>query len=300
MFVTEAKLGGQGIEPGAPRAGRTFKKYRSMLLSNICQISEPGQSEDTKEIHHFPTSNSIRSAEMAGRPTNAAKTRKKNLARARQIRLEARRAPPKPSPSDTDTGKNGQADNESSEDDIKCTGWSGGVSHHVSSGDEPIIISDNTSEGEEEVEELSGTPELEEVLQGSETPEVTPQSGAGTDAYSAIMQKQTGKDWKKAESRRSLGYNGQSARTKRYHEQLARKKEEENAKLRNRWVGIRLNRTQLTHLQQKCIHRRLAVSTTIVLGARGVRLHDVYKSSEKTKAIVRRTLTPTPYMYIFK
>ena len=177
---------------------------------------------------------------MAGRPTNIAKNRKENLARARQIRLEATRAPPEPSSSDTDTVENGQADSESSGDDVKCTGWNGGVSHYVSSDDKLIIISDDNS-GEEEVGELSGS-ELEEVLQRHlKTLEVTLQSSAETNAHSAIMHEQTKKDWKKAESRRSLGYNGQSARTKRHHEQLARKKEKGDAKLRNRWVRFRPN-----------------------------------------------------------
>ncbi|KAF9649985.1 hypothetical protein BDM02DRAFT_3260022 [Thelephora ganbajun] len=87
-------------------------------------------------------------------------------------------------------------------------------------------------EEEEEVEELSGS-ELEMVVQKClKTLEVTSQSSAETDAFSTIMRKQAKKDWKKAESHRSLGYNGQSVRTKRHHKQLARK-EKEDAKLRN-------------------------------------------------------------------
>jgi len=181
----------------------------------------------------FSTSNSVHFAEMVGRPTNAAQTRKKNLARARQIRLEARQTPPEPISPNPDTPENGEADNESSGDEVECTGWSGGVAHYVSSSDEPIVISDDESE-EEFVEELSGS-ELEEVARKClGTPEAASKSSAEPSVHSAIMHKQTKKDWKKAESRRSLGYNGQSERTKRHHVRLAQEKEKEDAKLRSR------------------------------------------------------------------
>ena len=175
---------------------------------------------------------------MAGRPTNAAKTRMENLARAQQAKLEARKTPPD-SPPHAGTTENGEADNESSRDnDIECTGWSGGVSHYVSSDDEPIIISGDDSEDDEEVEELSGS-ELEELMgRQLKTPEVTSQPSAELNTYSKIMHQRTQGDWKKAESRRSLGYNKLSTRTKRYHEQVAREKAREDAKLRNRWVGF--------------------------------------------------------------
>ena len=50
---------------------------------------------------------------------------------------------------------------ESSGDEVQCTGWSGGVAHHLSSDEEPDFISDDEGE-EEDVEELSGS-ELEEA-----------------------------------------------------------------------------------------------------------------------------------------
>jgi hypothetical protein len=170
---------------------------------------------------------------MAGRPTNAAQT-KKNLAKARQIRLDRvqRQASPASTPFNTNTLEDGGADTESS-GDIKCTGWNGGISHWLSSDEEPIIISDDNSE-EEEVEELSES-ELGERGQGHlQSPGVTSPLNTEPNAHSAISCKHTQKDWKKAESSRSLGYNGQSARTKRRMEQLAREKEKKNAKLRNR------------------------------------------------------------------
>ena len=136
--------------------------------------------------------------------------------RARQTRLEARKAPPK--------------DNSSSEDEIECTGWNGGILHCVSSDNEPIVISDDDSE---EFIELSGS-EPEEVSE--EHPGMTDtivQIGPKTTPHSVIMHGQTKKGWTKAESHGGLGYNGLSAWTKRHHDQIAREKEKEDARLRN-------------------------------------------------------------------
>ena len=92
-----------------------------------------------------------------------------NLARAQQAKLEARKTP-LDSPPHAGTTENGEADDKSSRDnDIECTGWSGGVSHCVSSSDEPIIISGNNSEDDKEVEELSGS-ELEEPMRLPHSP----------------------------------------------------------------------------------------------------------------------------------
>lgn len=169
---------------------------------------------------------------MVGRPTNAARKKKENLARARQIYTEQRRqAPPEPT-HNTEPAESGEVSSESSEGEIECTGWDGGVSHCLSSDDEPIVISDSDS-GEEEVEELFGG-EVGVMGKRSKSPEDVSHSEAKPSGYSIIMRQQTKKDWKKVESCRSLGYNGQSARTKRHHEQIAREKEKEDAKLRNR------------------------------------------------------------------
>jgi hypothetical protein len=155
--------------------------------------------------------------------------------------------PPHPNPNNTE----GQdADNESSGDEVECTGWSGGVTHYISSDEEPIIVSDDDKEEEEEVEMLSGS-ELEETIQqhsersGSTTTMEQPVTGTTEEltaavkplitelnTLSVIMGPRTNQDWKKAESTRSLGYNGQSGRMKRHHAKVARDKEMENAKLR--------------------------------------------------------------------
>lgn len=169
---------------------------------------------------------------MVGRLTNAVKTKNKNLAHAQRILLETRKTPPVPTTLEHVTPENGEADDESSGDDVECTGWTGGISNYVSSDDEPIIISDDDEE--EEVEKLSGS-ELEEMAQKHlETMGVASHSITELDLRSAIMCKQTEGDWRRAESHRALGYNRQSGRTKRRHEQFVREKEEEDAKLRKR------------------------------------------------------------------
>lgn len=177
---------------------------------------------------------------MAGRPTNATKAKNRNLANARRILLEAKKTPPAQTPLKSVTPESGEVDNESSGDDIECTGWTGGISHYVSSDDDPIIISDDDNDDDDddddEVKELSGRELEEEVPKHSQPLEIASQSTTKLDACSAIMRKQTEGDWRRAESCRSLGYNKQSGRTKRRHEQLAREKAKEDAELRKRWV----------------------------------------------------------------
>ena len=121
------------------------------------------------------------------------------------------------------------------------------VSHCISSGDEPIVISDD-DDSEEVVEELSGS-ELEDAIQQhrdrstamaivgqpvipvvAEPPAMQPVTEPS--ALSAIEGPRTNQEWRKAESVRSLGYNGQSARTKRRKEKLTRDKEKKDAQLR--------------------------------------------------------------------
>ena len=201
----------------------------------------------------FSTSNSVHSAKMAGRPTDAAQAKKRNLANAQQHWLESRRVPTEPTSSDANTPENGEADNESSGDDIECTRWTGGVIHCLSSSDEPIVISSEDSDGGE-VEELSGS-ELEEVVQEClRKLEAALQASDKPDAYSLITCKQTQKDWKKAESHHSLGYNGQSVWTKRHHDWLAWEREKEDEKLRNRWVGFKPNEVSGAHMPAARVH----------------------------------------------
>ncbi|KAF9652333.1 hypothetical protein BDM02DRAFT_3109340 [Thelephora ganbajun] len=80
------------------------------------------------------------------RPSNAKSSKKQALALARQVRLEARKAsklattPSSPSPNNAE---NQDVDNESCGNEIECTGWSGGVTHYISSDEEPIFIGDD-------------------------------------------------------------------------------------------------------------------------------------------------------------
>jgi len=168
-----------------------------------------------------------------------------SLALARQARLEARNIPTTPPSPNPNNAKNQDVDDESSGDEVECTGWTGGVTHYTSD-EEPILVSDGS---EEEVEELSGS-ELEEVIQRhrerlagasmEETPVARTEESSATvkrqmaepDALSVITTPRTNHEWKKAESTRSLGYNNQSVRTKRHRAKVARDKETEDAKLR--------------------------------------------------------------------
>ena len=130
---------------------------------------------------------------MAGRPTNATKAKNRNLANARQILLEAKKTPPAQTPSKSVIPESREVDNESSGDNIECTGWTGGISHYVSSNDDPIIILDNNNDDDDdndndnEVKELSGSELEEEVLKHSQPLEITLQSTTKLDACSAIM-----------------------------------------------------------------------------------------------------------------
>ena len=188
---------------------------------------------------------------VLGRPSKAALNKRKSLAHAREIKAKKSSAPS--AAPETDNTENQDADSESSEDKVvECTGWSGGVAHCVSSDGGPILIGDSD---EEVVEELSGS-ELEEAVQKnmersarrtveqqpaaaameepSATPEAATQSEVKPDMISVITGQRSQKEWDKAESSRSLRYNGRSARSKRHREKKARDKETEDAKLRKR------------------------------------------------------------------
>ena len=174
---------------------------------------------------------------MVGRPTNAAQARKKNLARARQLRLERRRAPPESTPSTAESTESREVSG-----GIERTGWNGRVSHCPSSNDEPIVVSDSGS-GDGGIEEFAnGLPEV--MQEHPKELKAVSQFSVKPSGYSIISKKRTEGDWRKAGSHRSLGYNGQSARTKRYREHAAREKEKEDAKLRNRWVELEVDQRQ--------------------------------------------------------
>lgn len=210
------------------------------------------------ELHYGRSGDVLLVNMVRGRPTKAALKNKESLALARKIHLETRKTLASASAStltpDDNGTENQENNNESSGSDVECTGWSGGIVHCISSDEEPIFI----SEEEEEVEDLSES-ELEEVIRrnrerlgGTTTVEwpvvevveewatdeplvmlEAEQPKAEPGAFSVIMGKRSDQEWKRAESTRSLGYNGQSSRTKRRREKAARDEETEDQKLRD-------------------------------------------------------------------
>ena len=114
----------------------------------------------------------------------------------------------------------------------------------MSSDEEPILIGD--SNDDEVVEELPGsepeeatrpnmgkskvktTEERPAAVATEEPPamsEAATQSKATHNVFSVIMAQRSREEWVKAESSRSLGYSGWSARSKRHREQAEREKE---------------------------------------------------------------------------
>ena len=158
-FVTVAKFGNENVSVGAYSALRRSRQAGPAL--RIDRMSNKHSVDGEVEV--LP--NTIYPKNMAqGRPSNTALKKKQSLALTRQLSLEARKAsrpaiiPPNPN---SNNAENLDVENESSSDEIKCTGRSGGVIHYVSSDRGPIFISDD--DREEEVEELSGS-ELEDAI----------------------------------------------------------------------------------------------------------------------------------------
>lgn len=65
-----------------------------------------------------------------------------------------------------------------------------------------------------------------------EPPAMLEQPMTEPDMLSVIMGQRTNQEWKKVESTRSLGYNGQSTRMKRHRAKIMRDKETGDVKLR--------------------------------------------------------------------
>ena len=119
-----------------------------------------------------------------------------------------------------------------SDSDIECTSWTGGVIHVFSdSEDEHWADSDSTSEndsGFDDLEELEG----EELIRSLQIKcqhklDLKQRAKPTPLAYNGLLHTKTPKDWKMAESKRSMGYNGLSKRRKR---EVAQKTQETEAK----------------------------------------------------------------------
>lgn len=92
--------------------------------------------------------------------------------------------------------------------------------------------SDDESQDEDEIIELQGE-ELVKSLRGQMEAEIALERQHSKEGLGVLMQKIDGQEWEKAESKRSLGYNGLSKRTERRHRQAAREKEVQDEKMRN-------------------------------------------------------------------
>jgi hypothetical protein len=118
------------------------------------------------------------------------------------------------------------------DDDFECTRWTGGVNHHVSSesdSDSDFGLSTSESESEEEFSELEGDDLLESLQrQAAEEAELLKKPTP----YEELKRNIQAPEWKKAEAKRGFGYTGNSGRTKRRHEKVARDKGVEDAKSR--------------------------------------------------------------------
>jgi hypothetical protein len=132
--------------------------------------------------------------------------------------------------------------------DIECTGWTGDISHVLSdseddedwedadsedSEDSEESESDEDSDEDFDLEELEGQ-DLVEGLRKCWELELELQKLTQPTSYEVLLQKKTSKEWKTAEAKRGLGYNGLSDRRKREINQKLREKEELNKVTRER------------------------------------------------------------------
>ena len=117
-----------------------------------------------------------------------------------------------------------------SDSDDKVCSWAGEVNNHgirEVEDNSPLMVESSSDEELSELERDALKLSLEnrwEAIQEATTKVFTP--------YDDIMQPRSHKAWNKAESNRSLGYNSQSARTRRREVQKAREKAVQDDKTR--------------------------------------------------------------------
>ncbi len=116
----------------------------------------------------------------------------------------------------------------SDSDADECTQWTGGVNHELSDTESDLTWvetstadSDSTESSEDDMSEVEGD-DIVESVRASLEHEI--KLLAIPTQYEQISRKLTADDWKKAEKNRSLGYNGNSDRTKRREAKTARDK----------------------------------------------------------------------------
>ena len=115
------------------------------------------------------------------------------------------------------------------ETDFEVTKWTGGVNYVFSDEDS---VSEDDSEGEWFEDELKGL-ELVASLEKSVEDGTDKLKETQHTPYEELTRTVSWTDWKKAESNRSLGYNGLSIRTRQRRNQKARLEEQSNLKMHN-------------------------------------------------------------------
>jgi hypothetical protein len=100
------------------------------------------------------------------------------------------------------------------EPDIECTGWSGGV-NYVPSDSDPGGGAESGEDCNKDLEALEGQDLLDGLRNKWELLQQELEDLAKPTPYEHISKKTGAREWKKAEAKRALGYNGLSAWRKR-------------------------------------------------------------------------------------
>jgi len=156
------------------------------------------------------------------------KMRKAAAARARAVKSQKKMVP------DLELTFPNSAIEQLESEDFECTGWTGGVNNVSSDTDTDDEWKDTDQDGgDEDSEQDSGNESLESDIEGEDLLNDLEDLAKPT-PYEHILKRTTAKEWKKAESHRGLGYNGQSARRTREIAQELRKKDEQDRIMRER------------------------------------------------------------------
>ncbi|KAH9039650.1 hypothetical protein EDB85DRAFT_2181181 [Lactarius pseudohatsudake] len=153
-------------------------------------------------------------------------------ARARAAKYQKRNVESVDSEISSDPAIEQPEPNGNHEPDIECTGWTGGVNYVPSDTDSDSDDEDwketdldDESDGGGELEDLEGEDLLDGLRNEWELLQQELESLEEPTPYKHLLGKTMAKEWKKAEAKRGLGYNGQSARRKREITQQLREKE---------------------------------------------------------------------------
>lgn len=158
------------------------------------------------------------------------KSKKKSIANACKVKAQNR------------VNTNFDASESDSDDSVtlltstEVTAWSGGVNNHlvVSKNDSDFNDTEwDSDSSEDEVDELEGD-ELVDSLQREIEHEICLLQELEPTPYERLMTVVTEKEWKRAEQKRGLGYNGHGERTQRKQQQEARERAEKDKIMRKR------------------------------------------------------------------